>query len=627
MQTDHIAQDIASALEGKPDRKGGWMVLCPAHADRNPSLHVTVRDDKVLVKCFAGCDQENIIAALQQMGLWPEKEDREPKVPPPRPGRVRFTYRDPGGTLLGYKERFQKPTGGKGFAWFLPDGSGGRPDGVGLYRAERVKRAKPDQWIYLVEGEKCVEVVEEMGVIAVSPPDGSDSWKPSYANLLSGRKVALVPDNDEPGAALMNEAAQALKAKVSELRTIRLPNLEPGEDIADWILHGGTQQKLERITERADVVGETPRPRLQTIRNMSLIEAKSVDWLWYPYLPLGKLCLLEGDPGLGKSVLSLVVASCLSRGWKLPGQETVLPPCNVLIMADEDGLADTVRPRLDALGADLKRIRPVTGLLRDGEEEPLLLDPEGTQALTWEIEDFEPHLVIIDPLFSYMGGKVDVNKGTEVRGVLRPLIEVADRQQCTIWGLRHLNKVSGASTAIYRGQGNIDFIAAARSVLSVREDPDIPGRAVMAHIKHNLSQAGATIAFSIGDGHSGIDFGWEGEVDATMAELFAAPDEDKSQTNEARRWLREELLEGPQPSQQLISKCMKDCGVSQRTVWRAKEKEGIIARKEGSRWVWEWPNRAERSTPRAPSGAYRDPDDSPELAVTADATADEDMEF
>lgn len=635
MQSDHVASQIYDALGGKRDGKGGWMVHCPAHDDPSPSLHVTPvpGEPLPLVKCFASCAQDVVIAALRAKGVWPERKDFDPPRPAPRKDVRRYDSRDQHGRLLAYKERYQRPgEKAKTFAWYHPDGrlcdeAHPRPE-IGLYRQERLRHVQPDVPVYLVEGEKCVEAAEQLGLVAVSPPDGAGSWQDRYANVLRGHIVILTPDNDEPGIRLMQQAGQSLKGKAREIRKLRLPDLGPGDDLFDWVQMGGTRQRIDRLTERADIAGERPRVRLHTIRSMAEVQPRDVDWLWWPYLPLGKLCLLEGDPGKGKSFLTLVIAAALSRGWPLPNQEVPAGPAKVLILADEDGLDDTVRPRLDALEANLKLIRPVVGAFDHNEETPLMLDAEGVQALVAEIEDYAPTLVIIDPLFSYLGGKVDINKGNEVRSVLRPLIDAADLTHTTILGLRHLTKANG-NTPLYRGQGNIDFAAAARSVLSVREDPDQPARQVMAHIKYNLSEPGPPLAFSIRNSQpAGLVFTWEGIVNKTNEELFAAPDENRSALEEAMEVIIDILRGGPMASEE-AKREVKKAGVSEATMWRAKDRLKIRARKRGNGWFWELPELPTAGTPppRATRG-YRDTDDDPEVdREIIDHTPDEDMEF
>ena len=189
---------------------------------------------------------------------------------------------------------------------------------------------------------------------------------------------------------------------------------------------------------------------------LDALQDTNADTVWHPYIPRGKLTLLEGDPGQGKSWITLAIATALSVGRGLPGEDETTTPSSILVMTAEDGLGDTVRPRLDSMGADVTRVYACENV------EPF--DEEGLNLLEKRADDLRPDLIVVDPLVAYIGAGVDIHRANETRAVLARLAEIADQTQSAILAVRHLNKSSGGK-AIYRGLGSIDFTAAVRSVL------------------------------------------------------------------------------------------------------------------------------------------------------------------
>ncbi|MDP2726169.1 MAG: AAA family ATPase, partial [Dehalococcoidia bacterium] len=209
--------------------------------------------------------------------------------------------------------------------------------------------------------------------------------------------------------------------------------------------------------------GQPPAVRRPVVVRLDSVTPEQVEFLWHPYIPLGKLTILEGDPGLGKSWLALAIAAAISRGVKLPGATDPWGPADILLLSAEDGLADTITPRLDAMGADRGRITAITGIATDKGERGFSL-AEHLDLLEEVLTQYRPIFVILDPLVSFLGAGVDMYRANEVRAILAPLASLAERCRAAILAIRHLTK-SGRDKAIYRGQGNIDFVAAARSVI------------------------------------------------------------------------------------------------------------------------------------------------------------------
>jgi hypothetical protein len=317
------------------------------------------------------------------------------------------------------------------------------------------------------------------------------------------------------------------------------------------------------------------------VRCLADIAPQAVSFLWEPYLPLGKLTLLEGDPGQGKSWLAAAIAAAGSRGRGLPGLKG-FAPFRTLFLTAEDGLPDTLRPRLESLGADCGAVFAC--------DQPLALDLDtGLATLAQALATFAPRLVVVDPLVAFLGRATDIYRANEVRSVLAPLVKLVERHGCALLAVRHLNKAKLGRT-LYAGQGSIDFTAAARSVLlagSAAEDADAHA---LIHIKSNLAPHGPALAY-----HLLPAFLWEGHSRLTANDLLAAaaPADEASAEDDARTFLRSTLA-GPDPlPARLVLNAARDAGISQRTLKRAKRKEGVRTTRRGfgagSTWLWSLP--------------------------------------
>ena len=302
---------------------------------------------------------------------------------------------------------------------------------------------------------------------------------------------------------------------------------------------------------------------------------------------------MEGDPEVGKSFLSLAIVTAYTTGSGLPPDTDHHEPQRVLLLTAEDGLPDTVRPRLEDMGADLHRVTVLKAIRDDeGTERSVDLGTD-VSCLEAELATGGYGLVIIDPINAYLPG-VDSHKDTAIRSVLSPLSALAERWGVTVIVIRHLTKV-GRDRAIYRGQGTIGYAAAARVVMLVGRNPENPYERVVAVIKNNLALHPASIAFEIGaDGQ----FFWCGET-AVTADALLAPEasiEQQSAQAESRDFLTEILDDGPVESDEVL-KMAKAVGLAERTVKRAKASLHIKARrigKPGMRgggvWAWELPS-------------------------------------
>jgi hypothetical protein len=305
------------------------------------------------------------------------------------------------------------------------------------------------------------------------------------------------------------------------------------------------------------------------IVRMADIATEFVRWLWHPYIPLGKLTILEGDPGLGKSWLTCAIAAAVSRGRGLPGSEP-FEPSNVLMLSAEDGLADTLRPRLDAVGADVSHVFALA--------EPLTFDTSGLIRLEAKIIENKPALVTIDPLFAFTGAKTDIHRANECRAISAPLAAIAERQGCAIVAVRHLGKSRGGGHALNAGIGSIDFAAAARSVLLVGADPDESHKRAVVQIKNNLAPHGESIGYTL----EGGQFYWTGASTLTANRILSVASDDvqRSALVEAIDFLRNTLAEGAREVEE-VGKEARSVGITMSTLRRAREQLGIRAQRVG----------------------------------------------
>jgi AAA domain len=327
--------------------------------------------------------------------------------------------------------------------------------------------------------------------------------------------------------------------------------------------------------------------RLLTVP-LSSIPEQDVSWLWEPYIPLRKLTLVEGDPEAGKTYLLLALAAAVTRGYALPDQygKVARPtgePSNVLYLTAEDGLADTIKKRAVKCEADQDRIFVVP----NAEMFPEDMTPFSLarpHLLSQAIAQRQPTLVILDPLTAFLGADVDMHRANEVRPVMSTLVAMAIKYDCAIVAIRHWTKVVGGR-ANYRGQGNIDFLAAARSVLAVGVSPEDERMRIMAQAKNSMCERGSSLVFTISD--DGMQ--WCGTSTLSADELSAAqPQRHKHQRQDAMRWLKDYLQKGPQPSLDVIA-AAHVVGINEKALRRAKEHLGVLAAKEGNTWFWRLP--------------------------------------
>ena len=310
--------------------------------------------------------------------------------------------------------------------------------------------------------------------------------------------------------------------------------------------------------------------------SMDTVPIEDVQWLWYPYIPYGKLTIIHGDPGEGKTTLILRLAALLSRGESLPCDDRPQKPVTIIYQTAEDGLGDTIKPRLLAGDADCSQIK----VIDESESSLTLLDERVEQA----IAETGASVIILDPVQAYVGAGVDMNRANEVRTVMAQLGRIAEKHRCAMILVGHLNKAQGAKNQ-YRGLGSIDFQAAARSVLVVGRLRDSPEVRVMAHEKSSLAPEGEPIAFELSVDNG---FRWLGHYDISIDDLLSGINREKK-SDLAEKLILGCLADGRYPQQALMDKA-KHTGISKRVVDEAKKRLKVQSVKDGSQWFWQLPD-------------------------------------
>lgn len=311
---------------------------------------------------------------------------------------------------------------------------------------------------------------------------------------------------------------------------------------------------------------------LKLIR-MNEVEATEIDWLWYPYIPYGKITVIQGDPGDGKTTVVLAIAAALTTGAALPESKTAAEPMSVIFQTAEDGLGDTVKPRLVQSGADCGRVI----VIDESEKELSLSDVRIEQAITLT----GAKLFILDPLQAYIGADVDMHRANEIRPVLKRISAVAEKTGCAVVVIGHLNK--GANKSQYRGLGSIDIQAAARSVLTVGRIKGKPYTRAIVQGKNNLAPEGAAIGFEL-DPETG--FRWIGTLPITIDELLSGVMSERDTTyDRAVDFLKAELADGEKPAAFLFEKAASK-EIQERTLRSAKQALAIPSFKRDKKWFW-----------------------------------------
>ena len=368
-------------------------------------------------------------------------------------------------------------------------------------------------------------------------------------------RVFLCLDSDKAG----EDACKRLAALLPD--TVSVTRIQPC--MKDWnevLVHRA--EIPNRNYFKSIVLKEPSKPETVKIIRMSDVELTPVDWLWKPYLPFGKLSVLQGNPGEGKTYFAMHLAAACTNGKLLPNMER-MEPFNVIYQTAEDGLGDTVKPRLIEAGADLDRV-----LVIDDSDVQLTLSDERIEKA---IIENNARLVIIDPIQAYLGADVDMNRANEVRPIFMRLGQVAQRTGCAILLIGHLNKAAGMQS-LQRGLGSIDIAAAVRSVMFIGKLKHDPTMRILTHEKSSLAPPGVSLAFSLGDEGG---FRWVGEYDITADEMLSGIEPQReTKTQQAKDLICALLAGGKQVLSEDIDKAALERGIPGRTVRDAKRELG-----------------------------------------------------
>jgi len=362
------------------------------------------------------------------------------------------------------------------------------------------------------------------------------------------------------------------------------------------------EQQIITAADAEDVRtdGELLSATTPVLVTMADIEARSIDWLWPQRIAAGRLSLLVGRPGCGKSFLTCDVASRVSTGTPWP-DDSPCPRGSVILICAEDDPADTVRPRLDAHRADVSRIHLLRAVKRTddaGRETEVMFSLADIDALETALQRCDDcRLVVVDPIGSFLGGKTDAHRDNEVHGVLAPIAALAEKHGTAVLVVCHTRKASSAS-ADDTTMGSRAFTGIARSVWHLSRDGDDKNRRLLLPGKSNIAPEQGGLAFSIGGEPTAVH--WEKDPVAMTADdalaLANGTGGESSSLEEATRWLHETLDVGPMPAKELKELSKAD-GLSLRTLERAKAKLGVVACPEcfGGPWVWKLPEGAARN--------------------------------
>jgi hypothetical protein len=307
------------------------------------------------------------------------------------------------------------------------------------------------------------------------------------------------------------------------------------------------------------------------------IESRKVDWLWYPYIPLGKITIIQGDPGEGKTTFVLSLLSILSNGEKLPCSESRISG-KAIYQNTEDDNADTIKPRLEKHGANCANICFI-------EKAGGLLSLDDEDLKQWVIES-GAKVLVLDPIQAFIGENIDMNRANAVRPRMNKLKELAESTGCAVLLVGHLNKNAGGKSS-YRGLGSIDFSAAARSILVIGKSPDDENIRVLAHQKSNLGPIGESLGFTLVDGR----VEWIGKYDVTADELMSGTgaEKRKNKHEDATELLLSLLSTGPKPYSEIMEIAESE-GIGNRTMVRAKGGLKVVSTKIANEWYWSLPD-------------------------------------
>jgi hypothetical protein len=444
---------ILSKFKNVKETATGWQASCPAHDDNNPSLSISIKDQKILLHCFADCETADVLAAAGLEWADLRLDESQPKIV------AEYNYRDESGELLYQVVRYQP----KNFKVRRPDGEGGwiyNLDGTRRvpYRLDQLRDAGR---VVIPEGEKDADSAVDMGFDATTNPGGAGKWRPEYNAHFRGKKVRIIPDADQPGSKHAQSVACQLFGVAKDVKVVRLP---AGKDLSEWRENGGTREQFIQLMKDTPVLtaGEVEAWRISNsqrrdgfrltqLRDLLNEPEEEVSWTADGLLPAGGVSLLVAKPKTGKSTLSRGCAMAVARGKKFLGRLTVRG--KVVYLALEEKRAE-VRKHFADLGAN-------------GTEEIFIHCATAPQDAVGEllglVKRVRPALVIIDPILRLTRLK-DANDYAQVNLAMEPFIAMAREFDTHLMLVYHLGK-SARADAADQILGSTAFFAAVDTVL------------------------------------------------------------------------------------------------------------------------------------------------------------------
>ncbi len=514
-----------------------------------------------------------------------------------------WTYRDAAGDEVMLVARFDLDDGGKEFrpvhrskgGWKVGDPQGSLP----LFRLNELPAAGP---IIVCEGEKAADAARLIGLPATTSSHGSSSAARSDWTPLAGRLVIIFPDHDEAGRKYARDVAR-IAAKLdppAQVKIVELPGLPAGGDMVEFLEARDSRDTESILVEVGKLADATPLINPAELTGGPLttcladVEPCDVAWLWEGRIPLGRLTLLVGRPGEGKSFLTTDAAARVTTGTPWP-DGTPCPKGSVILICAEDDPADTIRPRLDAHHADCRRVHLLTMVRRiseDGKPHDFmftLADVASLETVLRQLTDCR--LIVIDPIGSFIGGKVDGNAENEVRSILAPVAMLAERHDAAVLVVAHRRK-STAAAADDLALGSRAFTGIARAVWHLSRDGENKSRRLLLPGKNNLAREGDGLAFTIGGEPPCIS--WERDpVRMNADEGLAAenavnkPGPEPEARSQAADWLLALLGDG-EIAAAVVKSEAANAGLSYRTVQRAADTLGVIREKNAFSGGWQW---------------------------------------
>lgn len=621
MTIAEVLAHILAKTKAKPNQGGnGWKGHCPAHSDHTPSLSITQgADTRILLNCHRRCSKNSICSALNitQADLFPPKQ---PQTKTPSQARPRYSldkvydYKDESGALLfqSVRQRLIDPAKWpnepkKRFRQRAPDDKGNWVWSLAgvrriLYRLPELLAADPGVVIWICEGEKDVDRLRSLGLVATCNPMGAGKWLDEFSDVLANRDCVVIEDDDPqatepdgitlkfysdgrpifPGQDHAQDVARSLHGKAKRVRVLSLSNQHLKHDVSDWLDANHDITELKRLADALpDWISNNgqpskAQPQSPKIQEVCMVDVqiKTIDWLWTNRIPRATLTIVEGIEGEGKSTMLCAIGSAVTRGQGLTDMP-LTSPGNILWLSAEDDLSRVLKPRLIATGADLTRVFAVA--------EPFTFDDKGVALVREMAERRNPVMIVIDPVFAYVKG--NPSKCDDVRPLTNNLRMLSEEINCAVIMVRHVGKSKGFGDPRAAGLYSIEWRAAARSVLLCGSDPDNPNKKALTQSKNTFGPMSDAIGYEIKPdptSPTGAKFTWVGVSDLTASRILSgmATDEDRAALTTAINLLKD-ALEGGERLADDIRAETKMAGISERTLKRARSDLNVVWRREG----------------------------------------------